>query len=69
MIPNVSDKRLGIVSSPQVSVFCPDGLHAFFCLEFSYLGGWQDLCIELTRIKEKPGTDDGQRSSLPLRKN
>jgi len=23
----------------------------------------------LTRIKEKPGTDDGQRSSLPLRKN
>lgn len=49
MIPNVFDRRLGIVS-PLVFVSCLDRPHVSFCLEFSYLEDWQD-----SRMEHLPG--------------
>jgi len=68
IIPDVSDRcSEGLFLLPTPLVFRSALLARVVNFLISRIGGLSSET--LTRIKEEPGTDDGQRTSLPLWKN
>lgn len=68
LLTSLTDAK-GLFPFSEGLVFCLAGPTYPFVLNFLISGIGRISSGTLTRIKEEPGADDGQRSSLPLGKN